>query len=504
MSADVSAEEFFFNPYIPLFAENDRYFWQVEMARRIELPAAAHDLVEVTRAGGAVRMEQLRANIPLDTVIAMFTDGVVVDHPADTDLRGSRMDGFWSVQGRNGISPALKKAHVLVLGAGGIGSHVAWALAAMGVAEMTVLDCDVVEASNLNRQLLYTEKDIGQFKVDALADHLRDLDHDLVLHAVNEQVVSSEMTERLLAGGSYTLVVKAIDTPPAATSWVNRACVAHRIPFVQAGFMRATGVVGPTYVPGRTPCTSCFEGDPLDVLERVSGTGPSSPQLTEVVAGKLVGEIVRVLAGEVPCYGSAIELYLERSNQSRMQALTAQPSCQVCGRSETRQARDRRAPRVGAAYFVVAAALPLVATLPYWRIPYTLAVAAGLQVLQAGDWRNGLMFRRALCGGAVYSAVSLGLTLRLNPTVLHLGPGRVDAVSVVQAALYAIAMFAVAITIFIWLATAVYMALDLVRSVLRPRLARFGLRLARQARIPSVRVIEPAVVQASVPRGGGR
>jgi hypothetical protein len=94
--------------------------------------------------------------------------------------------------------------------------------------------------------------------------------------------------------------------------------------------------------------------------------------------------------------------------------------------------------------------------------------------------------------------------LRLNPTVLHIGPGRVDAVSVVQAALYAIAMFAVAITIFIWLATAVYMALDLVRSVLRPRLARFRIRLPRLARVPSVRVIEQAAVQASVHSGGGR
>jgi molybdopterin/thiamine biosynthesis adenylyltransferase len=424
-----------------------------------------------------------------------------VDHPADTDLRGSRMDGFWSVQSRGSVNPALKKAHILVLGAGGIGSHVAWALSAMGVAAMTLLDCDVVEASNLNRQLLYTEKDIGRFKVDALADHLRDLDHDLIVHAVNEQVVSSEMTERLLAGGPYTLVVKAIDTPPAATSWVNRACVAHRIPFVQAGFMRATGVVGPTYVPGRTPCTSCFEGDPVDGLERVSGTGPSSPQLTEVVAGKLVGEIVRVLAGEAPCYGAAIELYAERSNQSRMQTLIAQPACQVCGRSEDRRARAGRAPRVGAAYFVVAAALPLIATLPYWRIPYTLAVAAGLQVLQVGDWRSGLMFRRALCGGAIYSAVSLGLTLRLNPTMLHLGPGRIDAVAVAQAVLYAIAMFAVAITIFIWLAAAVYLALDLVRSVLWPRVIRLRLRLARG---PSGRIVEPAAAPASLTQGGGR
>ena len=105
----------------------------------------------------------------------------------------------------------LKKAHVLIVGLGGVGAYAAEQIARAGVGEMTIVDADVVENTNRNRQLPALVSTLGQTKVSVLQKRLLDINPDLVLHPVVE-FVRDEGTEQLLDRAQYDYVIDAIDS----------------------------------------------------------------------------------------------------------------------------------------------------------------------------------------------------------------------------------------------------------------------------------------------------
>ena len=122
----------------------------------------------------------------------------------------------------------LKNAHVMLLGLGGVGSYAAEALARAGVGEMTIVDNDDVAVSNLNRQLPALSSTIGQNKVDVVAQRLRDLAPDLVLHAVNAFYLPETPVP---VPENCSMVVDAIDTTSAKLH-LAEVCMARGIPLV--------------------------------------------------------------------------------------------------------------------------------------------------------------------------------------------------------------------------------------------------------------------------------
>ncbi|AIS53345.1 UBA/THIF-type NAD/FAD binding protein [Thermoanaerobacter kivui] len=109
------------------------------------------------------------------------------------------------------------------VGAGAIGTHVLWNFVAMGIKKITVVDFDVVEESNLNRQLFYCYEDIGKYKVEVLAEKIKKLDPQVELIIYKEKISSVQDIEKYIA--NKTLVIKSFDTPENATEWVNEVCV---------------------------------------------------------------------------------------------------------------------------------------------------------------------------------------------------------------------------------------------------------------------------------------
>lgn len=105
----------------------------------------------------------------------------------------------------------LKKANILVVGVGGVGAYAAEMLARSGVERMTIADSDVVNPSNINRQLLAMTSTIGQPKVSILAQRLRDINPQIKLNIV-EKYIKDELTDELLDSDKYDFVVDAIDT----------------------------------------------------------------------------------------------------------------------------------------------------------------------------------------------------------------------------------------------------------------------------------------------------
>lgn len=160
----------------------------------------------------------------------------------------------------------LREARVLLVGVGGTGGHAAQALVASGVGHVHCVDPDVVELSNLNRQPLYRESDLGRPKVEAALATLRALNSDVTVTGERREVRGPEDLTELVAasaldGSPYDLLVLAADRPDAIRRWTNRACLAAGLPWVDAGY-RGPLVTAGVYVPGQGACWECLrEGE---------------------------------------------------------------------------------------------------------------------------------------------------------------------------------------------------------------------------------------------------
>lgn len=157
--------------------------------------------------------------------------------------------GRWEPQLR------LHAARVTVVGIGGTGGNAALALASSGVGELHCVDRDVVELSNLNRQILFTEPDIGRPKAEVAVERLRLLNSDIKITG-STRTISGEADVRSLAGDCDVLLLCA-DRPGEIRSWTNRACLATGTPWVDAGYHGPVASAA-AYLPHKGACYECM------------------------------------------------------------------------------------------------------------------------------------------------------------------------------------------------------------------------------------------------------
>lgn len=147
----------------------------------------------------------------------------------------------------------IAKTSVLVVGVGGLGSIVTTYLALAGFGKIIIVDSETVEESNLNRQLLYRDYDIGKTKVLVAAERLKELNPDVEVVPINERLTKDNV-EKIVSMAD--IVIDALD------NWetrflLNEACVKLRKPFIHAGVETFYGQLT-TIIPGKTPCLRCI------------------------------------------------------------------------------------------------------------------------------------------------------------------------------------------------------------------------------------------------------
>lgn len=181
----------------------------------------------------------------------------------------------------------LRSARVVILGAGGVGSAVAASLVASGIRQLYCVDYDCVELSNLNRQLLFDEDDVGKVKVEVLAERLRALDSSAAVTTADMKLGS--VTDVATAIDGADVVFCCADSPAEFDTWVNQACYAAGIPWLAASYSGPRYSLA-TYVPGQTGCYGCLQaafterrladGVPVEIkLERFRGALAASAQI---------------------------------------------------------------------------------------------------------------------------------------------------------------------------------------------------------------------------------
>ncbi|MES2494046.1 MAG: HesA/MoeB/ThiF family protein [Pseudomonadota bacterium] len=156
---------------------------------------------------------------------------------------------------------ALTRAHIVLIGCGGIGSPALQYLAAAGIGHLTLIDSDVVEASNLQRQTIFAQRDIGRAKADAAAEWVRRFDLALEVHARTVRVTPANVGECITGA---TVVLDGCDNFATRLA-VSDACTAAGIPLTSAALGRFQGQVGnfAGHLPGQ-PCYRCWVGDAFD------------------------------------------------------------------------------------------------------------------------------------------------------------------------------------------------------------------------------------------------
>ncbi|MEN8376920.1 MAG: molybdopterin-synthase adenylyltransferase MoeB [Gemmatimonadota bacterium] len=225
----------------------------------------------------------------------------------------------------------LRAARVLMIGAGGLGSPVGLYLAAAGVGTLGVVDFDVVDETNLQRQLLHGTSDVGRSKLDSARDRLREANPFVRVEGHETRLDSANALDII---GRYDLVVDGTDNFPTRYL-VNDACVLLGKPYVYGSIFRFEGQVsvfgapdGPCYrclfreppPPGLVP--SCAEGGVLGVLPGIVGALQAAEAIKWIIGGgePLAGRLLLVDALEMRFR----ELKLRRD-----------PGCPVCGDDPT-------------------------------------------------------------------------------------------------------------------------------------------------------------------------
>jgi len=229
----------------------------------------------------------------------------------------------------------LKRAHIFIAGAGGLGSPVAIYLAVAGVGTITIVDMDSVDLSNLNRQILHTDRDVGKKKTVSAIAKLRGYNPDITVNAIDTAITADNVSDLV---GRADGIVDAMDNFPTRYL-LNGTAIEKKIPLFH-GAIRGLYGQATTILPGRTPCLACIfpKAPPKEVFPVVGATPGviGTVQATEVI--KYLTKGGGLLAGRLLIWDGqeahAEELAVERN-----------PACPVCGGTVTKRGTSVRKKR---------------------------------------------------------------------------------------------------------------------------------------------------------------
>lgn len=212
----------------------------------------------------------------------------------------------------------LKSSRVLIAGVGGLGSNSAMMLTAAGIGHLDIVDYDMVHLSNLNRQLLYCEDEIGEKKVFVAQKKLARLNSTITITPAFIKIDRENVLDLIK---DAQVVIDGLDNS-ATRLIVNEACVKKKIPFIYGGVSRFRGMIT-TIIPGVTPCLACLNPEGMSGLGVLGGT-------PAIIANFQVFEAIKLIIGHKPSLAGRLLLFNGNEMRFRFYDIERNKNCSVC------------------------------------------------------------------------------------------------------------------------------------------------------------------------------
>jgi molybdopterin-synthase adenylyltransferase len=214
----------------------------------------------------------------------------------------------------------LKGAHIFIAGAGGLGSPIALYLAVAGIGTITLVDMDTVDQSNLNRQILHTDRDIGKKKTVSAIEKLTEYNPDITINAIDTTIGEDNVHELV---GRADGIVDAMDNYPVRYL-LNRVAYEKKVPFFH-GAIRGFYGQATTIIPGKTPCLACiFPKAPPKELFPVVGVTPG------VIGTVQATEVIKYLTRRGDLLTNRLFIWDGLAAAAEEIAIEKNPACPVC------------------------------------------------------------------------------------------------------------------------------------------------------------------------------
>jgi molybdopterin-synthase adenylyltransferase len=275
----------------------------------------------------------------------LFDSNLLIEKPdKNVDERYNRHLSFYELNGCDAekVQTKLGQSSVVILGVGGIGTWVSYLLSSSGVGHVHLVDGDVVEKNNLTRQVLFSESDIGQLKVDVAKKKLAENNPNVQYTVYPQSIRNGLHLEEMMDQIAIDIIILSADTPLSITEWVDIYATKRGVAWTRAGYANLVGVCGPLFVPGKTGCWYCnnirthnqnnFNNFPLVSEINKRYISPSFGALNGIVASMVSKEVVSWLGGlndAINLLGNQIAIDFN-SLQTTTTSWKRNPSCPKC------------------------------------------------------------------------------------------------------------------------------------------------------------------------------
>ena len=225
----------------------------------------------------------------------------------------------------------LKKAHIFIAGAGGLGSPIALYLAVAGIGTLTIVDNDVVDQSNLNRQILHYDRDIGRKKTASAEEKLRAANPDITVKVIDATIDASNAGALI---GNADGIVDAMDNYPARYI-LNDVAITKDIPLFHGGIRGFYGQAT-TIIPHKTACLRCiFPHAPPQEVVPVVGVTPGLIGMIQAT------EVLKYLLNDGELLTNRLFIWDGMQVHTEEIALERDPRCAACGDSTIKKRKKK-------------------------------------------------------------------------------------------------------------------------------------------------------------------
>lgn len=287
---------YYLNPFMLILAQDSHFYYRFENTLFQISPKEFELLQDFEK--NKTQFSPSRLRLFLETKLLIDTNyDIYVNETSYVNRGWFELSDFSSDDFAN-----IMNSQILILGCGGTGTHVVWNLAALGIKKFILIDDDVVEFNNFNRQLFYDSRDIGKFKVDVLKNKLYEIYPDIEITAYQKRIKDGHDLATIVDLSKVDVVVKGIDSPSDHLYQFGEFFYEKRISFVCGGTVGTDLFLGPTHAPflaNQYRNTSEYLSNAkMGKIQRVAGKAVSLPLIFSYIGSELTKEIIFLLTNK--------------------------------------------------------------------------------------------------------------------------------------------------------------------------------------------------------------